>query len=106
MISKKKVLLTLPKGDWCIYDDGRIYSRKQKKFIKPKSTKGGNLYIRINGKRHFVRRLVAELYVWEVDEKHRSNRSGYTAVIHIDGNTKNLRTDNLKWTTLERKYDI
>ena len=80
---------------YVITDDGRVYSIRCKKFIKPKP--GRKKYLRvelyIKGRRYhrWIHRLVCHHFVGNVDGKH---------VHHLDGNELNNRWWNLKPLTL------
>lgn len=86
------------KQEYIVYPNGRIYSKKTKRFLKPWVHQSrSNVYLRVGlyhkGKRVkiFVHQLVARLYV-----------KGYKAgleVNHLDGDTFNNNFDNLEWST-------
>lgn len=82
-------------GLYSITEDGKIYSHRQKKFMKPKPHIQG--YYRIgltkNGKQKFYRihRLVAETFIENTDNKSEVN--------HIDGVKNNNHFENLEWVT-------
>lgn len=78
-----------------IYDDGRIYSNKRHKFLKPVKNNSGyetvNLYNgTIKGRRSCsIHVLVAEAFV--------KNSNHYMEVNHKDGNKTNNSYKNLEW---------
>ena len=90
---RKKVIEDYPSYE--IYDDGRVYSHKRDKFLKPVKNNSGyetvNLYNgSIDGRRSCsVHRLVAENFV--------KNPKGYTEINHKDGNKENNEYKNLEW---------
>lgn len=78
--------------DYIIYDDGRCYSNKSKKFLTPSHDKYPTYSLTFNdgAKRKVkIHRMVAETFLPKVDSKNIIN--------HIDGNTKNYNLDNLEW---------
>lgn len=77
-----------------VYDDGRIFSHYQNRFlnIKP-DTHGyivGTFYVEGKPKKIKVHRLVAKLFLGEPFE-------GKTLINHIDGNKQNNSVSNLEW---------
>ena len=79
-----------------IYDDGRVYSHKSKKFLSPISTPQGYLYVNLskngNFQHYFVHVLVAKYFSnGDPDED--------LVVHHIDGNKQNNHYSNLEWCT-------
>lgn len=78
--------------DYIIYDDGRCYSNKSKKFLTPSNNKYPtySLTFEDGTKRKIkIHRMVAETFLPPVENK--------TIVNHIDGNTKNYNLNNLEW---------
>lgn len=51
----------------------------------------GYMRVCVNGKQHFVHRLVAQTFI--------PNLNGGTEVNHIDSNTKNNKVENLEWVS-------
>lgn len=87
--------------NYIIYNDGRLFSIKSGKFIKPSEYTGGYLeyHIYTNGKlfAKSVHRFVAEYFVENKDP------INYNEVNHKDENKKNNNADNLEWC--DRKYN-
>jgi len=81
--------------DYLIYEDGRVYSKYTKRFMKPKNNGTGYLHLGLskNGKRkfHSVHRLVAIHYI--------PNPHNKKEVDHIDRNKENNHVSNLRWAT-------
>ncbi|MBR4544349.1 MAG: HNH endonuclease [Lachnospiraceae bacterium] len=95
-------LMSLFDGNYTIYDDGRLYSERRKRFIKPNHDKHGYLYyvISINGKRstHKAHRLVAKAFIPNPDKKDTVN--------HKNGIRDDNRVQNLEWATpKEQQHD-
>ena len=79
--------------NYLIYDDGRVYSKYTKKFLKPVLHKMGYykiiLYKDTKRKDFLIHRLIALHYISLVDGKNQ--------VDHIDRNKTNNDISNLRW---------
>lgn len=86
--------------DYMVYEDGRIWSGKTNKFLKPAYTKAGyasvELFNQKGSKRLLVHRLVADAYL--------PNPNGFPQINHKDENPKNNHVTNLEWCTA--KYNM
>lgn len=78
-----------------ITEDGRIWSNKTNRYLKPSKDKDGyyKVILSKNGdqKQFFVHRLVAEAYIENPENKR--------TVDHIDGDINNNHYTNLQWAT-------
>lgn len=80
---------------YLIYDDGRVFSKKSNRFLKPKIDKRvGKEYLRVGlydvkQKFHSIHRLVAEHYIL--------NPNNFKEVDHIDRDKNNNHISNLRW---------
>lgn len=81
--------------NYLIYSDGRVWSERTGKFLKPEINKSGYLIVdlRRNGEhnRRRVHRLVAEAFI--------PNPNNYPVVNHIDEDKTNNDISNLHWCT-------
>lgn len=86
--------------DYMVYEDGRIWSNKTSKFLKPAYTKAGyasvELFNSAGSKRLLIHRLVANAYI--------PNPNGLPQINHKDENPKNNKVANLEWCTA--KYNM
>lgn len=87
------------KGKYEVYEDGRVYSVKHARYLKPYIQKGySKVSLFIDGKceRWLVHRLVAVLFIGEAPK-------GRPDINHIDGNKQNNHYTNLEWC--DRAYN-
>jgi DNA-binding XRE family transcriptional regulator len=82
---------TFTLDDYEITEDGKVYNKKWKRYVKPQPNGAGYLRVHIAGKMYFVHRLVAEKYVPNPENKPQVN--------HKDGNHLNNQANNLEWVT-------
>lgn len=82
-------------NDYIIYSDGRIYSNKTNKFLKPALDKDGYLRVILSNnnisKNLSVHRLVAKNFIDNADNKAQVN--------HINCKKDDNRIENLEWCT-------
>lgn len=83
-------------GKYLVYDDGRVYSRKSKRFLSPGVEKSGYRQVTLsdeNGRKNRIKvhRLVAMIYL--------ENPNNLPQVNHKDGNKTNNNVSNLEWCT-------
>lgn len=77
--------------DYLITEDGKVYNKKWKRYVKPQLNGRGYYRVYIAGKMRFVHRLVAEKYIPNPENKPQVN--------HKDGNKLNNNVNNLEWVT-------
>jgi hypothetical protein len=84
--------MTKDLGIYTIYSDGKVYSNKSKKFIKPHIENGYyriGLYIDGKPKTYKLHRLIGECFIEKPDGKNQIN--------HKDCNKLNNDVSNLEW---------
>ena len=87
--------------NYLIYDDGRVYSKKRKLFMKHDINEKGyhriQLYNNSKCKKFYIHRLIAIHYIPNPDNK--------PEVDHINDNPNDNRKENLQWLTAEENLD-
>ena len=83
-------------GLYAITEDGKVWSYRRKKFLKPYVHKDGYAMVGLPHSPVYVHRLVAEAYI--------PNPEGFTDVNHKDECRHNNTVENLEWCS--RKYNI
>lgn len=79
-------------GEYIVYRDGRVFSKRSGKFLTPVMGKGKSKYYVVKvPKRIKLHRLVAESF--------NPNPNNLPEVNHLDGNKSNNNDWNLKWST-------
>lgn len=82
-------------GEYAISEYGEVWSYKTNRYLKPCFDKDGYKKVTLSKqgveKQYFVHRLVATMYVKNLDNKE--------TVDHIDGNKTNNYYLNLRWAT-------
>lgn len=82
-------------SNYLIYEDGRVYSKKSKRFLTPYLGKCGYIRIKLchNAKpvTKKIHRLIAEHYIPNPENK--------PEVDHINRNRQDYRIENLRWVT-------
>jgi len=79
------------KKNYRVFSDGRIFSNRCQRFLKPRNNNRGYQRIQINERDEYVHRIVALCFL--------DNPHEYPEVNHIDGNKKNNCSRNLEWCT-------
>ena len=81
-------------GLYAITRDGRVWSYRSNKFLKPRLVRGYHQVILCKegkGKTYYIHRLVAKVFIPNPDNKPQVN--------HLDENKLNNSVSNLEWAT-------
>jgi hypothetical protein len=93
--NKKRILINGIETNYDVYDDGRVYSLKNKKFLSPRGKKDGYQHVSLyhDGKVYqlSIHRLVALYFIENPDNKPEVN--------HKNGNKTDNNVKNLEWVT-------
>jgi hypothetical protein len=80
-------------GIYSIHSDGKVWSNKHNKFLKPSKDEKGylriGLYINGKSKTYKLHRLIAEMFIPKIE--------GKTQVNHINGIKTDNYIENLEW---------
>jgi hypothetical protein len=77
--------------NYIVYLDGRIWSHKLNRFLKQSINIKGYLQVSINKKTKLIHRIIAELFI--------PNINNFSQVNHINGDKLDNRIENLEWVT-------
>lgn len=77
--------------NYIVYDNGEVYSKKYKRYLKKKINVGGYHIVSINLKNISVHRIIAILFI--------DNPLNKKCVNHINGIKTDNRVENLEWCT-------
>lgn len=83
--------------DYSITEDGKVYSHLSGRFLKSRINKYGYEQLSLKGKTALVHRLVAEVYLPNIDKNLQVN--------HIDGCKTNNNKSNLEWCTAKQNIN-
>lgn len=78
-------------GNYQISDEGKVWSNKTNKWLKPNLGNHGYYTVNINGKNVLLHRLIAETFIPNPENK--------PCIDHINGNRQDNRIENLRWCT-------
>ena len=79
-------------GNYIVYSDGRVWSKRKNKFLKPMlNNKTGYYTFGIDKKRIYHHRLIAKCFI--------PNPKNKKTINHKDGNKSNNNVNNLEWNT-------
>jgi hypothetical protein len=86
-------MIILHFDNYRIEEDGRVYSLRSNKYLKPQDNGNGYLkvHLYVNGKMYqrYIHRLIAEYFI--------PNPYAFKYVDHIDRNKNNNNKNNIRW---------
>jgi len=77
--------------NYIVYSDGRIFSIRYNKFLKPQKRGKNYFFVNLNGKQKYIHRIIAEAYI--------PNPKNLPQINHINGDKSDNRIDNLEWVS-------
>ena len=81
---------------YSVTDDGRVWSNKTDKWLKPATTSSGYKSVRLHNKTESLHRIVASVFCGNPESK--------PCVNHIDGNKANNCASNLEWCSYSENH--
>ena len=77
--------------DYLVTVDGKVFSLHTMRFLKLHKNDNGYFRVKLDGKLHYIHRVVAETYIPNPEKK--------ATVNHMDGDKHNNMLCNLEWAT-------
>ncbi len=77
--------------DYLVTVDGKVFSLHTMRFLKLHKNDNGYFRVKLDGKLHYIHRVVAETYIPNLEKK--------ATVNHMDGDKHNNMLCNLEWAT-------
>ena len=84
-------------GKQIVHTDGNVWSKYSKNWIKPQPFKKGYHRVKVNGKKEYLHRVIAEAFL--------PNPLNLPEVDHINGIKTDNRLENLRWCTCRQNID-
>ena len=85
------MIYEIPNCKYNVDDNGILYNKKTGIMAHIKPNDRGYIKIRVNGKKVFLHRIIAEAFIPNPENK--------PFVDHINRNTSDNRVENLRWAT-------
>ena len=78
-------------GKYIVYSDGKVFSIKRKRFLKPQRHNAGYIKYMLFDGYYYLHRLLAESFI--------PNPNNFPDINHINENKNDNRIENLEWCT-------